>query len=154
MTRYLAVVGAALAVAWIIYAARNWKRWRRRRPGIYAYRGRRHLTGGREWLYVGQSKHEYLRHLDHAGQGNYGKEEKPWFDLVDRRMVLRLPWWLGFTWILLAIEAVAIRALRPRYNLAGNPRRSKVGPRLAADQRAQRDSIRWGNSSRGRSRSR
>ena len=54
-------------------------------------------------------------------------------------LTLRLPWWLGWDWVLLPLETVAIALLMPRYNWQKNPRPGKVGPRDQALQRRQRD---------------
>lgn len=105
---------------------------RRRRPGIYAYRTRRHLRPGTEWGYVGKSNRLDLRDAQHADKG--------WRDLVTRRYILiRLPWWLGWNWVLLPLETLAILFLLPRYNWQKNPRIGKVGPRGQAAQRLERE---------------
>lgn len=104
---------------------------RRRHPGVYVFRTRRHFGWGTEVGYVGKSNHLALRKLQHA--------DKPWADLVIGYHALRLPWWLGWQWITLSIETIVIVILRPRYNWQKNPRRSKVGPRDQMLQRAARD---------------
>ena len=115
-------------------------KWRRRRPGIYLVRTRKHAGRTRENGYVGLSNNVSMRRLDHLGQGRYGHTAKPWTDLDPVWHVLKLPWWLGFRWTLAPIEYVAIRVLLPRYNVThnlGNPRR--VPPAKQRAQRAQRD---------------
>lgn len=116
-----------------------WRSVRRRKPGVYCYITRRHRGGGREIGYVGKSRHLPSRDRDHRGVGRYGHAEKPWVDLIVRRRMLMLPWWLGWDWITLFLETLAIWVLRPRYNTQKNPRLSKVGPRMQAVQRMQRD---------------
>jgi hypothetical protein len=116
-----------------------WRSCKRRQPGIYAYRTRRHLRPATEWGYVGKSRHLPSRHLDHLGQGRYGHAAKPWADLIVARYTLTLPWWLGWDWLTLSLETLAILVLRPRYNWAKNPRLSKVGPVHQARQRETRD---------------
>jgi len=115
-------------------------KWRRRRPGIYLVRTRKHAGRTRENGYVGLSNHWERRRLDHLGQGRYGTAAKPWTDLDPRWHVLRLPWWLGFRWTLAPIEFVAIKVLMPRYNVThnrANPRRVPLAVQRL--QRAQRD---------------
>lgn len=115
-------------------------KWRRRRPGIYLVRTRKHAGRTRENGYVGLSNNVSMRRLDHLGQGRYGHAAKPWTDLDPVWHVLKLPWWLGFRWTLAPLEYVAIRVLLPRYNVThnlGNPRR--VTPAMQRAQRAQRD---------------
>lgn len=116
-----------------------WRSVKKRKPGIYAYRTRKHLRPGVEWGYVGKSRHLPSRDDDHHGVGRYGHAAKPWIDLKARRHTLELPWWLGWDWITLSLETLAIWLLRPRYNWAKNPRRGKVGPALQARQRETRD---------------
>lgn len=119
-------------------------RWKRRyaHPGIYLYRTRRHMRPGTEWGYAGKSRNLKLRDECHTGvctrhPGCAGG--KPWSDLVTRRYVLELPWWLGFDWITLSLETGLIWLARPRYNVQKNPRRDKVGPYLARQQRRMRE---------------
>lgn len=97
------------------------------------------MAPGTEWGYVGKSRDLPSRARDHAGTGRWGAVQKPWFDVVAYRWELRLPWWLGWDWVTLSLETVAIWLLRPRYNWQKNPRRSKVGPIHQAVQRAARD---------------
>jgi hypothetical protein len=118
-----------------------WRSVKRRKPGIYAYRTRKHLRPGTEWGYVGKSRHLPSRDADHHGRGRYGHAAKPWIDLKVRRYALELPWWLGWDWLTLSLETLAILVLRPRYNWAKNPRRSKVGPRQQIQQRWVRDTV-------------
>lgn len=115
---------------------------RRRRPGIYAYRTRKHGRRGTEWGYGGMSTNLPMRFKCHAGSGcAHGCTEKPWYDLKAAYFELRLPWWLGWKWFLLSIETIMITILRPRYNSQKNPRRSKVPARVAQQQRAERERI-------------
>lgn len=118
-----------------------WRSVKRRQPGAYCYVTRRHLKPGQEIGYVGKSRHLPSRDRDHRGVGRYGHAEKPWADLIVRRYALTLPWWLGWDWITLSLETVAILVLRPRYNVQKNPRRRKVGPREQMMQRMVRDSL-------------
>lgn len=118
---------------------------KRRKPGIYAYRTRMHLQPWRtEWGYVGKSRHLDLRNQCHEGTCGRHQNciEKPWMDLRTQRFGLRLPWWLGWDWITLPLETLAILAVGgTRYNWQKNPRRDKVGPREQKIQRAIRDSM-------------
>jgi hypothetical protein len=107
---------------------------RRRHPGVYVFRTRKHSGWGTEWGYAGKSNHLALRKLQHA--------DKPWSDLVVYYWAFELPWWLGWQWITLSLETLVIVVLRPRYNWQKNPRRSKVGPRGQQLQRAARDRVR------------
>jgi hypothetical protein len=113
---------------------------RRRKPGIYAYRTRRHLRRGTEWGYAGMSTNLPKRYQCHAGTcAHTNCREKPWYDLKGAYFELRLPWWLGWKWFLLLIETIMIAVLRPRYNTQKNPRRSKVRPRQQQVQRSVRN---------------
>jgi hypothetical protein len=113
---------------------------RRRKPGIYAYRTRKHLRRGTEWGYAGMSTSLPNRYRCHAGTCHHqGCIEKPWYDLKTAYFELRLPWWLGWKWFLLTLETIVIFIARPRYNDQKNPRRSKVRPREQKVQRAIRD---------------
>ena len=116
-------------------------RYRRRRPGIYVARTRKHANPlRREIGYVGKSVHVPSRQRDHLGIGRWGAAAKSWSDLDPNWHVLSLPWWLGWKWVLIPLEFLAIRLLLPRYNVThnlGNPRR--IPPYRAAMQRAQRD---------------
>jgi len=116
---------------------------RRRRPGIYLGRTRKHLNPRRrENGYVGKSVNLELRWAQHMGSGSYGTPAQQWSDLEPSWRCLRLPWWLGWPWVLLPLEFLAIRLLLPRYNVThnlGNPRRVSKHRQLA--QRAQRDAI-------------
>lgn len=113
---------------------------RRRKPGLYAYRTRRHLRRGTQWGYAGYSTNLPLRYKCHAGTCVHaGCQEKPWYDLKAAYFELRLPWWLGWHWLLKSLEAVMILVLRPRYNDQKNPRRSKVRPRQQQVQRSIRN---------------
>lgn len=119
------------------------RRVRRRECGVYAYRTRRHGSPWRtEWGYVGESQHLPMRHECHGGTcGRHANcVEKPWWDLVVRRhIVIRLPWWLGWKWILLPLETLVIVLLRPRYNGAKNKRRTRTPPVVQQIQRNARD---------------
>ncbi len=117
-------------------------RARRRHPGVYWYRTRRHLRRGTEWGYVGKSNHLALRADCHEGRCTRHPAcagGKPWSDLIVRRRSLELPWWLGWQWVTLSLETCLILLLRPRYNWQKNPRRGKVPPRIQALQREARD---------------
>ena len=116
-------------------------RARRRRPGIYLVRTRKHRhPSRRENGYVGLSNNLEMRRADHLGTGRYGVAAKHWTDLDPVWHWLRLPWWLGWRWCLAPLEYVAIRALLPRYNVIhnlGNPRR--VSPARQRLERQARD---------------
>lgn len=115
---------------------------KRREPGIYLYRTRRHLQPWRtEWGYAGKSKNLNIRELCHKGEcrRHSGCIEKPWHDLVIYRWKWQLPWWMGWDWILLPLETLMIWLVRPRYNTQKNPRRDKVRPAEQAIQRRVRD---------------
>lgn len=116
------------------------KKWKRRKPGIYLVRTDKHLhPARRENAYVGRSNNVPLRTLQHLGKSR-GAKAKSWTDLNPRWHVLRLPWWLGWTWVLAPLEAAAILLLMPRYNHQlnkGNPRRVQLSAQ--ARQRAERD---------------
>jgi hypothetical protein len=117
-------------------------RARRRSPGIYWYRTRRHLKRGTEWGYVGKSNHLGLRADCHEGRCTRHPAcagGKPWSDLIVRRRQLQLPWWLGWQWITLSLETCLITLLRPRYNVQKNARRSKVPAGMQIMQREQRN---------------
>lgn len=115
-------------------------RARRRRPGLYAYRTRKHLRRGTEWGYGGYSTNLPLRYRCHQGTcAHVNHTEKPWYDLKSGYVELRLPWWLGWHWLLKSLETIMILALRPRYNTQKNPRRSKVRPAQQQVQRSVRD---------------
>lgn len=138
------------------------KKWKRRKPGVYAWRTERHANRARrEWGYVGESVNIGMRDRCHLGtcshrpkvyqlpvQGSLiyggGCTAKPWTDLRPvRHTIIRLPWWLGFKWVLRPLETLVILALAPRYNWqknAWNPRR--VPPSTQAAQRAQRNGAR------------
>lgn len=128
----------AVAVAEVIFP-----KARRYKPGLYAYRTRKHLRRGVEWGYAGMSTNLPKRYLCHQGKCvHVNCTEKPWYDLVASYHELRLPWWLGWKWFLLSIETIMIFVLRPRYNDQKNPRRSKVRRAQQAIQRANRDALR------------
>lgn len=115
---------------------------KRRKPGVYAYRTRRHFNPRRsEWGYVGKSRNLDMRDRCHAGAcGRHaGCTEKPWWDLKKRRYVIRLPWWLGWDWLTLSLETLLILALKPRYNIAKNPWPGKLPRAKQLAQRLVRD---------------
>lgn len=115
------------------------RKWKHRKPGIYLVRTDRHLRPGRENGYVGRSVNWEIRRKQHLGQ-DARHAPKPWTDLRPRWIVLRMPWWLGWKWVLAPLELLAILVLLPRYNDAlnhGNPRRVTLS--RAAAQRLARD---------------
>lgn len=113
---------------------------RRRKPGIYAYRTRKHLRRGTEWGYVGMSNSLPRRYRCHAGTCHHvGCTEKPWYDLKTAYLELRLPWWLGWKWFLSSVETIVILIARPRYNVQKNLRRGKVAVNGQRAQRSIRD---------------
>lgn len=115
---------------------------RRRKPGIYAYRTRKHMRRGVEWGYIGMSTNLPMRFECHAGTCRRHSlcTEKPWYDLKVHYFELRLPWWLGWKWLLLSLETLALLAVGgTRYNWQKNPRKSKVPPSAQLMQRAMRD---------------
>lgn len=113
---------------------------RRRKPGLYAYRTRKHLRRGIEWGYGGYSTNLPLRFRCHQGVCvHVNCTEKPWYDLKAGYWELRLPWWLGWHWLLRSLETIMIITLRPRYNWQKNPRRTKVGPVVQKMQRNTRN---------------
>lgn len=147
------------------------EKWKRRKPGVYAWRTERHVNRARrEWAYVGESVNIGMRDRCHlgtcahkpkvqrlsmGGTVSYGGDvdaawivsgrscyAKPWTDLRPvRHTIIRLPWWLGFRWVLRPLETLVILLLAPRYNWqknAWNPRR--VPPSTQAAQRAERNS--------------
>lgn len=134
------------------------RKWKRRAPGVYAWRTERHHNRARrEWGYVGESVNIGMRDRCHLGTcahkpkvqlvgagtivSGRGCHAKPWTDLRPaRHTIIRLPWWLGFKWVLRPLETLVILALAPRYNWqknAWNPRR--VPPSTQAAQRAERN---------------
>lgn len=116
------------------------KKWKRRRPGIYLARTRKHLRPlRRENGYVGRSVNVPLRIRQHMGQDRRHMA-KPWSDLDPQWWVLRVPWWLGWKWVLAPLELTAILLLLPRYNHQfnlANPRRIRLTTQAA--QRAERN---------------
>lgn len=96
---------------------------KRREPGVYLYRTSRHYNPRRsEWGYIGKSRNLTLRDRCHGGTCKHtAHTAKPWWDLKRYRIVIRLPWWLGWDWITLSLETGLILLLRPRYNIAKNP---------------------------------
>lgn len=141
------------------------RKWRRRRPGVYAWRTDRHLDlTRREWAYVGESVNVAMRDRCHMGTCGHrpsvvrysmnngrpvslmvgkGCSAKPWTDLRPRRYtIIPLPWWLGWKWVLRPLETLVILALAPRYNVAKNrwnPRRVSLSRQ--ASQRAERNAL-------------
>jgi hypothetical protein len=118
-----------------------WRGCKRRKPGIYLARTRKHRNPNRrENGYVGKSRHLALRQTCHEGTCRHRCKPKPWLDLDPVWRALRLPWWLGWPWILGPLEVLAIRLLLTRYNDTHNhhnPRRVPIS--LQHRQRAQRD---------------
>lgn len=113
---------------------------KRRRPGVYVFRTRRHLDPVRsEWGYAGKARNLATRKSCHYGTCHHHCEPKAWLDLITSYYRIPLPWWLGFDFITLSLETLVILALRPRYNWQKNPRRDKVGPRGQRQQRLERD---------------
>ncbi len=120
------------------------RKWRRRRPGVYAYRARKHNRTWRHWAYVGESFNPKLRDKCHAGRCVHGKRECPeqnWYDLDPvQYVIISLPWWLGWKWILKPLETLVILTLWPRYNVSKNRWNPlRIPPYLAALQRTQRE---------------
>jgi hypothetical protein len=119
------------------------RKWKRRKPGVYAWRTDQHLNPmRREWGYVGESVNIGLRDLCHLGRCRHTNcKAKPWSDLRPRRhTIVRLPWWLGWKWVLRPLETLVMLALAPRYNHAKNkwnPRRIPIGQ--AMTQRFERE---------------
>lgn len=133
------------------------RKWRRRRPGIYAWRTDRHYDRSRrEWAYVGESVNIAMRDRCHMGTCGHrpkvtrtalpggmltsvlttpGCSAKPWADLRPvRHTIIPLPWWLGWKWLLRPLETLVILALAPRYNHAKNrwnPRRVPLSTQAA-----------------------
>lgn len=118
----------------------NWlAKVKRRRAGIYLARTRKHRGRGRENSYVGRSNNVNLRIRQHMGQDSR-HAPKPWSDLDPRWRRLPLPWWLSWRWVQAPLEALAIWALLPRYNVLlnrRNPRRVTLAEQRR--QRARRD---------------
>jgi len=116
-------------------------RAKRRQPGVYAYRTRKHFRPFRtEWGYIGKSRNLDARDRCHAGKcGRHPTcVEKPWWDLKVRRYTIQLPWWLGWDWVTLSLETALIFLTRPRYNIAKNPwphltRQEQINQRHARD---------------------
>lgn len=133
------------------------QKWRRRRPGVYAWRTDQHYDRTRrEWGYVGESVNVAMRDRCHLGTCRHrpqvtrsamadgstatvmsggGCAAKPWTDLRPvRHTIIPLPWWLGWKWILRPLETLTIVALAPRYNQAKNrwnPRRVSLSRQAA-----------------------
>jgi len=129
-------------------AVKRWRRKvRRRRPGVYLVRTDKHMRPGRENGYVGLSNNLELRRRQHLKNkienGVITQRAKPWSDLDPVWHYFRLPWWLGWRWVLAPLEFLAIKLLMPRYNVTmnkTNPRR--VPLKAQALQRAARDRVR------------
>ena len=119
--------------------AKWWRKCKRRKPGIYLARTLQHLhPTRRENGYVGRSNNVPLRIKQHFGLSR-NQQPKPWTDLDPVWRVLRLPWWLGWKWVLAPLELAAILLLLPRYNHQmnlANPRRVPLS--VQAQQRAVR----------------
>lgn len=130
-----------------------WRKVRRRRGGVYAWRTDRHgVPWLREWGYAGESVSFAGRRLDHLGRGRYGQPAKDWSDLNPKQYrVIPLPWWLCWKWVLRPLETLVILLLRPRYNVAKNRwNRRRIPPYLARRQRQQRDAARRAGDGGGR----
>lgn len=121
--------------------ARWYRKVRRRKPGVYLVRVDHHINRARRVVgYVGESVNVSMRRLDHLGQGRFGQVAQPWSDLRPHWYVIRLPWWMGWKWVLRPLETLIIVATWPVYNDAKNrwnPRR--IPKTLAAIQRRKRD---------------
>lgn len=129
---WASVGGASLTAGVLALTFRKLKKWvkkcKRRKPGVYGVRCDKHANRlRREWAYVGESVNLFLRQKDHLGQGRFGNKPKPWTTLNPTfHTLVKLPWWLGWKWILPPLETVLILTLWPRYNEAKNrwnPRR-------------------------------
>lgn len=146
------------AIAW-----RPLKRWvrkvRRRKGGVYGFRVRHHLQPARRvWGYIGETVSFYLRGKQHLGlsrfdpatglpvQGRRGVgmvqvPAQPWSDLDPvMHLIIPLPWWLCWKWVLRPLETLVILCTWPVYNDAKNrwnPRR--ITKNVARIQRFQRD---------------
>lgn len=117
--------------------------------GVYVYRARK--PGARfripllswHFAYVGETVSFHYRHLQHTkGGGRYSAIAKPWADR-DPYVWLRIPL-PDWRWLRLAVETLVIVLVWPAYNVRKNrwnPRR--ITPRVAANQRAQRDIHGW-----------
>lgn len=117
---------------------------KRRKPGVYIYRTRRHHAPWRtEWGYAGKSLNLDIRDQCHGGTcgRHQGCIEKPWWDLKVSRFTLRLPWYLGWDWVILSVETALVAATRPRYNWQKNPSRHKIPPSMQRMQRQARDAM-------------
>lgn len=116
------------------------------KAGIYLVRTDRHFGGGRENGYVGRSNDVDNRRLCHLGMCAHATcHPKSWADLDPRWWSLRLPWWLSWKWTQSALEAAAIWALLPRYNVLLNTKNPRyVPPSVQRLQRAARDANRRG----------
>lgn len=115
------------------------------KAGIYLVRTNRHFGGGRENGYVGRSNDVDKRRLCHLGMCAHATcHPKPWTDLDPRWWSARLPWWLSWKWSQSTLEAAAIWALLPRYNVLLNTKNPRyVPPSVQRLQRAARDANRW-----------
>jgi hypothetical protein len=151
----------------IMFVALAWaplKRWikkcKRRKGGVYGWRVRHHLyPTKRVWGYVGESVSFALRKQQHLGSSRFdprtGQPVKssakgmvmlkvpaqPWTDLDPvMHVIIPLPWWLCWKWVLRPLETLAMLCTWPVYNDAKNhwnPRR--IPKNLAKIQRARRD---------------
>lgn len=112
---------------------RWYRKVRRRRGGIYAYRTRKPRGRGRHWGYVGETVSFYFRDKDHMGLGNHGRLGQPWSDLDPvRYSIIKLPWWLCWKWVLLPLETLVMLCLWPVYNDAKNHWNPRRIPRQGA----------------------
>jgi hypothetical protein len=148
------VLGGGLAALLVRSFAKNVRKWKRRKPGVYLVRADHHYNRARRVnAYVGESVNVELRRLQHLGtsrfhpvtgvaKGNtmHKTAAQPWSDLRPVWHWIRLPWWLGWKWFLRSVETLAILLLWPRYNIkknAWNPLR--IDPGQAKLDRRQRD---------------
>lgn len=134
MRLILEAVAALIVGLYALYCAKNWKKWRRRKPGVYLVRMDHHRNRARRVNgYVGESVNVGLRRLQHLGTSRFhpttGKaagntmhktKGQPWTDLRPVWHWVSLPWWMGGKWFLRPAETLMILALWPRYNDAKN----------------------------------
>lgn len=123
--------------------AKWWRSVKRRKPEIYAYRTDCHRNPmRREWGYVGETWRPGARQIEHTvGGGHYKATAKPWSDLHPTKYVLvKLPWWLAWKWVMRPIETLFILLLQPRYNHDKNLlNRRRIPLSVQASQRRTRD---------------
>jgi hypothetical protein len=109
---------------------------------VYLWRVRHHRKPRKRHNgYVGESVSFAYREQDHLGRGRYGQVAQPWSDLDPvMHLIIRLPWWLCWKWVLRPLETLVMLLTWPVYNDAKNrwnPRR--IPKNLARIQRARRD---------------